>query len=260
MRKVLCCLALCALSCGGRNFETFEGAEQQDGGDEGGIEEAGIEGDVDAQEVDAEAPDDALVDSASPDVDVDSSSSPPLAWWRFDGNGLDSSGNGHHLAFTDVHFDNGAVVLKEGSVIQSSTFGPVFRALLGGSFTIFMRIRVDDLSIGRNLLMLAAPGDENVATNRWGFQLRPPDFGLHTETGLGENHFTILGKAPINGRWTDVEVHVDGDWAECKMDGSVVGGGNYVPAETTADIFYVGSSEVYTGNFVGAIDEVRVWL
>ena len=129
-----------------------------------------------------------------------------VAWWKFDGDGIDSSGHGNNLTLSNTTFNNTTQYQGTNSIVFNGTnaYGMTNSAInLGSQFTITVWIKLSDPvqascnGIFTNINGGLATNGFKVFVNRYGTS----DLTINTEAGDGtvgatmstQNNFVTLG-------------------------------------------------------------------
>ena len=195
----------------------------------------------------------------------------PIAHWEFEGNLLDSSGNGYHgeehgVITYYVGSDGVGADFSEGYA-RADSFAEPFRSMLG-AFSLTLRFRAD--SYDRYAPLFGLSGDDDmVTTNKW-LILTCSEIScvgtsaagviVETETGdAGDNSYQLLGPLPPVGQWVHLSVVVTGDRIALYVDGELLSTSFYVPADTSASWLYLGGTGSTTNSFDGVVDDIAVY-
>lgn len=196
---------------------------------------------------------------------------PPIAHWEFEGNLLDSSGNGYHgeehgVITYYVGSDGVGADFSEGYA-RADTFAEPFRSVLG-AFSLTLRFRAD--SYDRYAPLFGLSGDDDTfATNKW-LILTCSEVScvgtsaagviVETETGdAGDNSYQLLGPLPPVGQWVHLSVVVNADRIAMYVDGELLSTSFYVPAETSTSQLYLGGIGSTINSFDGVVDDIAVY-
>jgi len=193
-----------------------------------------------------------------------------VAYYAFENNVEDSSGNDHHGTLTGdpnfpVAYVNGPAGLGQAALFDGADDGHQYVDL--GTFN--PSAATDQLSIAlwakwdgasgswQGLIGKRQAGDWDREIMMWYFELERDvwDIGFHREgSGIATGHVLEVGQ------WTHVAVTFDGTTAKIYVDGVVVGEGGFSFGNDTEAPMQIGAAAENSGNpFNGAMDEVRIY-
>ena len=189
-----------------------------------------------------------------------------VAWYKFDGNANDSSGNGnngvvHGATLTADRFGNpnGAYSFGGDDWIQVANSASLSLPTKAMSFCVWMRTEVED-----GWVPFLSKG---TSSRQYGFEL---GYGRETTlfindyngTGCGRDVFVAVDSVSLNsGAWHFVVLTYDGNEIKAYANGELIA------SRAVEDSFVANSSDLYIGKdipevteyFSGAMDDLRIY-
>lgn len=184
----------------------------------------------------------------------------PVLWYTFDETLDDAVGDNHALAIGTITFtpspEGHAASFAGDGHLDIGTFAPTFVDNLD-AVTLALQYRSTQRDHAASLLSLGGVGD-TVANNDFRIQVRSDVLEVVTETGLGEDHVTGIGDAPVVDEWHNLVIVFDGDLAAVFLSGELQGSAVFTPAETSSNLLLVGNN-AFGHVFEGFIDDLQVY-
>ena len=192
----------------------------------------------------------------------------PMAWWSFEGDLEDMSGNGYHGTTNHppsyvrgVEDETLALDLQPDGARWVDVSALPFEGLVDGA-TIYARIKIEVAPLNLAAVWAVGAPGEKWGTNIWVFGVGAETM-LLTETGEGQDSAAKLGPSPGVGEWAEVVVRVDQGQAAYFLDGQFIAQSAFTPTDGPGPNVWIGGNPaaqpVSTHLMVGALDEVRVY-
>ena len=181
---------------------------------------------------------------------------PALAWYKLDGNALDSSGNGYHGTWWETEaYASGKYGQAGGFSAQGAIASGLASSSLVFPFTVCAWVSPGDVSIADRsyrIITRSYPG----GVTRGGMQVVNYQLSVNFDGGAKVD----VGPIPTNA-WTHVSVVFRSDGWTCATNGIAAASGAQVPSVGGATVVNIGAgaSSHNILQFVGAIDDVRFY-